>query len=210
MIVDYKPNPDRFPEVMQKLSDEKMYLYGNGKYAEEMRDILDKFHITIDGVLVSKSYYKKGNFGGDEIYEAETFLENVQEMFAIVSGFNVLIHKELTEKLVAEKCVKLIYVLNGIQVLWNNGFHFLNPKVYLIDNYYEVLVKRNLNYEYFKNNYALFTQTYDWLEDEKSKKIMEDYLRGHIELTNFPMQEVWETTDGENQYFPRELYCDYV
>ncbi len=148
---------------------------------------------------------KKKWGGAFKTYEAETFLENVQENVVIVAGFNVLLHKELTEKLIATSCIKKVYVLDGDQVLWANSFRFLNPKIFLIDNYYEGLIKRDLNYEYFMNNYALFAQTYDWLEDEKSKKTMEDYLRGHIELTNFPMMEVWETADVKKQYFPEDI-----
>ena len=62
--------------------------------------------------------------------------------------------------------------------------------MYLVDNYYAGLLKRNLNIHYFKENYTLFLQTYDWLEDEKSKRTMDAYLKGHIELTAFPMLDV--------------------
>lgn len=206
MFGEYRNTKERFPEGMRKLSGEdNIYLYGNGEYAREMIGILDKFHIAVKGVLVSGGYDAEAEFCSRAVYKAEEFFYGLKDAVVIVAGFNVLVHKQLTEKLVADSRVKSIYVLNGCQTVWNNGFRFPDPKVFLVDNYYEGLIKRDLNYKYFQENYELFRQTYDWLEDEKSKKTMEDYLRGHIELTNFPMTEVWETEDVEKQYFPEDV-----
>ena len=109
------------------------------------------------------------------------------------------------DRLIAEKFVKTIYVLNGCEIFWNNWNYVPDSKVFLIDNYYGGVIERNLNYEYFMDNRKNFQQTYIWLEDEKSRKTMLDYLRGHIELTNFPMREVWKVADVENQYFPEDI-----
>ncbi len=65
MIDSYKPNLDRLPEGIRKLSsEEKIYLYGNGGYAQRMLGILDKFHIVIEGILVSRKYYEEKMGGG--------------------------------------------------------------------------------------------------------------------------------------------------
>lgn len=122
-----------------------------------------------------------------------------------MAGFHAWRNKELTDRLIANGQVQKIYVLNGCDILWANDFIFPDPKIYLIDNYYETLIKRNLNWQYFKDNYTLFFQTYHWLEDEKSRKTMVCYLKGHIELKEFSMLEVWETADVEKQYFPEDL-----
>lgn len=196
----------RIPEGILKLKCEKeVYLYGNGTYAKDMLDILDEFEIDIQGVLVSKEFMSDENFYGNTIYAAEPFFDNLQRDIVIVAGFKILFHKSLTDCLIMNKNVKTIYVLNGCQVFWSNGAKFFDPKIFLIDSYYEKLMKRNLDYRYFKDNYVLFEQTYDWLEDEKSKRTMEDYLKGHIELKNFPMTNVWQINDIKNQYFPEDI-----
>ncbi len=206
MFGSYKEKAERIPEGIQKLKNEKnIYLYGNSVYAKEMLDILNQFHIVIKGILVSDGYSDADCFYNYKVYVAENFFLNTPEEIVLVAGFNVLVHEQLTEKLVAESKVKTIYVLNGCSILWCNSFKFIHPKVFLIDNYYQGLIKRNLNYKYFKENYSSFLETYNWLEDEKSKKTMEDYLRGHIELSNFPMKDVWETADVDKQYFPEDI-----
>lgn len=206
MFGDYEEKAERVPEGIQKLKSEKnIYVYGNSVYAKEMLDILKKFHIAIKGILVSEGFLNEDCFYNYKVNVADDFFLNTSEEVALVAGFNVLVHKQLTEKLAAENKVKIIYVLNGCGILWCNGFKFIHPKVFLVDNYYQGLIKRDLNYRYFKENFDSFLETYNWLEDEKSKKTMEDYLRGHIELSNFPMKEVWETADVDRQYFPEDI-----
>lgn len=206
MFGEYRNNECRIPEGIQKLSGEKnIYLYGNGEHARNVAGTLDRFGIAINCVLVSGEYYDGAEFCGHRVYEADSFLQGLDGEIVVVAGFDVLWHGRLTEKLVAEKHVKSIYVMDGCPTLWNNGWRFPHPKIFLVDNYYEGLIKRDLNYRYFKENFGLFRQTYDWLEDEKSRKTMEDYLRGHIELTSFPMTGVWETGDVEKQYFPEDI-----
>lgn len=207
MFGEYVAAADRIPEGIRRLKGEKeIYLYGNGIYAKEMLDILDSFRIKVEGVLVSREFVSKAeDFYGNRVYIGEEFLENNRKEIAVVAGFHVLGHRELTNRLTADKYVKTVYVLNGCQIFWSNGFRFVDSKVYLVDNYYAGLLKRNLNIHYFKENYTLFLQTYDWLEDEKSKRTMDAYLKGHIELTAFPMLDVWEREDVENQYFPEDI-----
>lgn len=46
----YRDNVSKTPEGIKRLSDEKnIYLYGNGLYAKEMLDILNKFQIRVKG-----------------------------------------------------------------------------------------------------------------------------------------------------------------
>lgn len=206
MLGNYESNPDRIPEGIKILSKEKaIYLYGNSNLAENIINTLDKFHIALEGILVSKEYYKESEFHHIAVYEAEDFIENAEKEIVLIAGFHIIAHKELTDKLLNEKMIKTIYVLNGAEMLFQNDFHFFAPKIFLIDNYYEGLIKRGLDYDYFKDNYEEFLQTYNWLEDSKSKKTMEDYLRGHIELIGFPMKEVWEIDDVKKQYFPEDV-----
>lgn len=206
MLGNYKENLDRIPEGIKILQKESsIYLYGNSILAEKALKVLYKFQINVDGVLVSKEYYRGNKFKNIDVYEAEAFFEEVETKITLVTGFHIIAHKELTDKLVKEDKIKTIYVLNGAEMLFQNDFHFFPPKIFLIDNYYEGLIKRGLDYDYFKENYEKFLQTYDWLEDDKSKKTMEDFLKGHIELTNFPMKEVWEIDDVKKQYFPEDV-----
>lgn len=149
MLINYNDNVDKIPQGIKKLKKEKeIYLYGNSSYAEKMKEILCEFSISIKGTLVSKEYYLVEPM----IYEAETFLKNLDKQIAIVAGFNISYHKKLLNKLIGEKNIKTIYVLNGCNLLWENNFEFFDPKIFLIDNYYTGLIKRNLNYNYFHDN----------------------------------------------------------
>lgn len=206
MFGNYRNNENRIPEGIKKLLNEKnIYLYGNAQYAKEMLDILNKFQIDIEGVLVSGKYWKEGEFYHKVVYKAEKFFAEFQEKIVLVAGFNILIHGELTKSLLEQDNIKAIYVLNGCQVLWQNGFQFPDSKIILMDNYYEGLIKRNLNYSYFMEHFPMFQQTYVWMADKTSKSVMDAYLKGNIELVDFPMKKLWKTDDVEKQYFPEDI-----
>ena len=170
-----------------------------------MLEVLDGFQVRVKGVLVSEKYWEKGEFCHLTMYKAERFFDGLQEEIVLVAGFNILVHSELTNTLLAQDQVKAIYVLNGCQMLWQNGFKFPDSRIVLVDNYYETLIKRDLNYAYFKENLPMFWQTYRWMTDDVSKRTMDAYLRGHFELAGFPMKELWETDDVEKQYFPEDI-----
>lgn len=206
MLKQYADNIERIPEGIKRLKKEKeLYLYGNSDYALEMLNRMRKYHIEIKGVLVSKEYYCEDLFEGYPVYEAEKYIENYNNQISIVAGFQVLVHIELVSNLCSCPNIGSIYILDGCGYLFCNQFRFPDSKIILIDSYYEGLIKRNLNREYYQEHYELFLQTYEWLEDEKSKLTMRDYLRGHIELAEFPMLEVWEHADVDNQYFPKDV-----
>lgn len=206
MLKKYTDRIERIPKGVKRLREEKeLYLYGNSDYALEMLNRMKKYHIQIKGVLVSKEYYFGESFEGYKVYEAEEYIENCKNSISIVPGFQVLVHTELVNNLCSNPNIHRIYILDGCGYLFCNHFRFPDSKIVLIDSYYEGLIKRNLNGEYYQKHYDLFLQTYEWLEDEKSKLTMVDYLCGHIELEEFPMLEVWKQEDADNQYFPEDV-----
>ncbi len=141
--------------------------------------------------------------GGREEYDTIT---KDKKNIVLVAGFDVLKYKKLLDRLLNEKAVKAVYVINGIGYLWNNDFKFpTDSKIHLIDNYYNTLLERELSFQYFQKNETVFEQTYEWLSDKLSKQTMEQYLEGHIELTNFPMKSFWKQEDVNDQYFPTDI-----
>lgn len=206
MLKEYTEKIERMPEGMKKLQEKKgLYLYGNSIYAVEMLNRMKKYHIEIEAVLVSKEYSFEDTFEGYPVYEAEKYIESCKEPISIVPGFSALKHTTLINHLSENNKIDQIFILDGCGYLFCNRFRFPKSKIVLIDSYYEGLIRRNLCREYYQENYDLFLQTYEWLEDEKSKKTMEDYLSGHIELTEFPMMEVWKQEDVDSQYFPEDI-----
>lgn len=203
MLNRYDNVIERIPQGVKKLQGiQNLYLYGNSSYAVEMLNRMKKWNIDIEGVLVSKEYSFEDTFEGYPVYEAEEYIKNCEKPISIVPGFWALKHTDLMENLCKSKKIDRIYIFDGCGYLWCNHFIFPESKIVLTDSYYEGLIKRNLCREYYQENYELFLQTYEWLEDEKSRKTMEAYVKGHIELTEFPMLDVWKQTDVDDQYFP--------
>lgn len=201
---EYNNYTERIPAGIRELQMEsRIYLYGNGAYADKIMDILEKYSIAIEAVVVSKEYYTGTAFRNNSVICYEELLRRTDSL-VVVAGFDILVHKDLTNKLIEEKKVKKVYELCGFNKFIYNGYSFLHPKVCFIDNYKGVFT-RNLTYDYFINNKALFEQTYDWLEDDKSKAVMEAYLEGHIELTSFPMRKFWTCQCRDNQYFSEDI-----
>lgn len=164
---------------------------------------MKKWNIDIRGVLVSKEYSFEDTFEGYPVYEAEEYIENCEEPISVVPGFWALKHTALMDNLCKSKKIDRIYIFDGCGYLFCNHFIFPESKIVLVDSYYEGLIKRDLCREYYQENYDMFLQTYEWLEDDKSKKTMEAYLKGHIELAEFPMLDVWQRTDVDDQYFAK-------
>lgn len=207
MLRRYAEEIGRVPEGIKKLRGigQDLCLYGNSDYAREMLERLNKWDIGIKAVLVSKEYAHEHTFEGYPVYEAEEYLKKCKEPVSVVPGFWALKHKELMENLCRNEKIEHIYIPDGCGYLFCNHFVFPDPKIVLIDSYYEGLIERNLCRDYYEENFEMFLQTYEWLADEKSKKTMEDYLTGHIELTEFPMMEVWKQEDVDDQYFPEDI-----
>lgn len=209
MLKRYPNEIPRIPEAIKKLQREnELYLYGNSEYALYVIKKMKEYQVEIKAVLVSKEYYQEDSFEGYSVYEADSFMENNSKPIAVVLGFGPFNHPKLVEKLCDYKMIDRIFILNGWNYLSCNHFCFPNyhgNKVFLIDDYYNRFLKRNLCKEYYEENYDAFRQTYEWLSDEKSKKTMESYLEGHIELKEFPMLEVWNENDVISQYFPEDI-----
>lgn len=209
MLKKYSNEISRIPKAVTRLQGEKeLYLYGNSEYALKMLNRMKEDHIEIKAVLVSKEYFHEDNFEGYHVYEAKSLIESSSEPINIVLGFWPLNHTELIKELCSCRMIERIFILEGCDyVFWNHSRFpkYIDDKVILIDDYYGRLLKRGLSRAYYEENYNLFLQTYEWLADEKSRKTMENYLEGHIELTEFPLLEVWQKEDVDNQYFPEDI-----
>lgn len=203
---EYNNYAERIPAGIRDLQMEgRVYLYGNGAYADQIMDILKRYSIAVEAVVVSKEYYNSIStaFRNNSVICYEELLRR-SDTLVVVAGFDILVHKDLTNKLIEEKKIQKVYELRGFNKFIHNGYSFLHPKICLIDNYNGVIT-RNLTYDYFISNKVLFEQTYDWLEDDTSKAVMEAYLEGHIELTSFPMRKFWTCQCSEDQYFAEDI-----
>lgn len=206
MLPVYDTPIERLPEGIKHLKKEThIYLYGDGGYARKALDELQRWKIMLDGVVVSSEYYTNARFGDWSVTKFEELMEKDVDAVTIVAGYNVLFHKELNNRILSYAKVKNLYVLNGCETLFGNGFNWLWPRMELVDSYYEGLLKRDLNPCYYHDNIIKFEETYDWLEDEKSRRTMELYLEGHITLKAFPMLEVWRQEDVADQYFADDI-----
>lgn len=222
---EYKECLPRIPEGIKELEKEtNIYIYG-WRNTDKVYQYLRKYDIAVKGTVFSKTFFSlrdlvyfylsaiwhlikkhgKKNVNSNSILDYST-IDKENEKIVLVAGFDILKYKGLTARLANEKKIKAIYVINGIGYLWSNDFRFpTNKKIYLMDNYYIGLIDRELSFRYFSENEALFKQTYGWMVDELSKQTMEQYLEGHIELTNFPMKDLWKQEDVNNQYFPFDI-----
>lgn len=207
MNIEFTVEKSRIPEGIKRLKEEeKIYLYGNQWRAEHIKKILDDFLIHLNGILVSRNFINNKIIKDDSAICYEDAHENLDDA-AIVAGYDIFAHADLTQKLIRDPRINKVYVFDfgGTMLFKLSDFNLSGSKIYIIDGYFETLSKRNLSYEYFNENKKLFEQTYEWLEDELSKKTMELYLKGHIELKNFPFQDICQKEDVENQYFPSDI-----
>lgn len=210
MLKKYTNEIPRVPKGIKKIQEvgEELYLYGNSTYARDVLSKLLKYQVKIKAVLVSKEFLSEDIFEGYSVYDANEYIENCIRPITIIAGFSAMKHGELVVQMCKNSKIEQIFILNGCEYLFWNHFRFPQSKVVLIDNYYDGqngLLERDLSREYYTLNYNLFLQTYEWLEDEKSKRTMEAYLSGHVELLEFPMLDVWKEEDVDNQYFPEDI-----
>lgn len=198
------------------------YLFIVDEDGMRILDQLMRYGISVSGLLYShrlsladvvfrtkmfvSNTFKRDRFKGCNIpkYRYENIRSNLKDAI-IVCGFSWK-YKGLWELLLNDESVSEMIVLEGAGYLYGNDFKFPdNKKVILIDNYFEIMNKRGLDYAYYVKNKNLFEQTYGWLGDEKSRKTMEQYLAGYIELKEFPFLDNWCVEDVEDQYFDKEL-----
>lgn len=201
MLYDFINIKQRIPEGIRKLKKENnLYLYGNGSYANYVYTQLMQWNININGVIVSDEYQTEQKF---HEFNVKLFSELNNMEINIIVGYDILKYEKLNEILLNSENIKRIYNLDGNRIFAHAKR--LRKDIILIDDYYRILLKRNLDYLYFKSKYCDFLQTYEWLMDEKSKMTMECYLQGHIELKDWPMISVWNESDIEAQYFPQDV-----
>lgn len=199
-------NVERIPETIQKLKKEKnIYVYGDGDLAHTIIQELHRWNIKVEGILVSEGRKQKDTLSGLVSEEIQEFIVHNDRKIVIIAGYSVYLHKELSKRILLLECVDKLIVWDGCGTLCSNHFLPLEDDMELLDNYYVGLIKRDLNYNYFKMNEDKFIQTYDWLSDVKSKNIMQLYLNGHINLNAFPIQSEWKIEDVINQYFPEDV-----
>lgn len=205
MWVKFTNNKNRIPEGIKILCEiDNLYLYGNGAYAEQIYTKLSRWSITLQGVIVSDEYYKEitydYKFHGLKVL---SFSEVKATRINLIAGYHILMHEDLNKFLVDSKNVEKIYYFEGLSIFDSNLQ--LRKDITLLDDYFRILLNRNLDYPYFQENYDKFSQTYSWLNDEKSKETMKCYLQGHIEVRSWPMLSVWDKDDVEMQYFPKDI-----
>lgn len=202
MLLEFKNNDGRIPESIDYLRKEKnLYLYGTGIYAEKVFAELEKWNVVFKGVIVSDTHYLEKNlFHGMKV---KLFDRIKDKKINIVAGYDILVHKELNKTLADSEVVEKVYYLDGYRVFVQDMRMWQD--IILMDSYYKRLLKRKLDYAYYHKNIDLFTQTYDWLEDDKSRITMNCFLRGHIEVKDWPMLPVWKMEDVEKQYFPDDI-----
>ncbi len=198
---EFLENKEKIPEGIQHLREEEnLYIYGNGMYAEGVYQILKEWNICVKGVLVSDEYFTSSVFHELEVF---TISDKRNERINVIAGYDIFKYENLNKKLLDLDNVGKIYSFEGMRSFLLQGD--IRKDIIVIDNYYKRLFKRELGYEYFQEHYEQFTQTYDWLDDELSKKTMECYLRGHIELKSWPMLPVWDKTRIKKQYFAEDI-----
>lgn len=135
-------------------------------------------------------------------YKAQTVFNAI----SVVVDFDITVYKSAWKKLLKDTKIKRIYFMKGISYFWmfDRGFE-PSSKVVLVDNYYNAVIDRALSYDYYIENSQGFEETLSWLNDDISKETEYNYLKGHIEMTPFPLKGLWEKEDVENQYFPDDL-----
>lgn len=196
-----KFNGESIPEYIKILKEEKgIWLLGKDR---SILEILLNFNVCIKGVIVSDEYYQQGEFYGFPVVKYSDWKSLKKE--TLVVTFNIKKHETFFKRILKSDKVEKVYIFNGTGMLLLSDFETENQKVFYIDNYFIGLMQRALTKDYYEKNIKAFEQTYNWLEDDLSKKIFENYLSGHIELKNFPMRSTWSKELMKNQYFPQDI-----
>lgn len=192
---------ESIPEYIKRLKElDGVWLVGEDKTVLE---VLLKFKVCIKGIIVSDEYYRQREYNGYSVVKYSEWETQGKE--TLVVAFNVKRHERFFEQVLESDKVENIYVFNGTGMMYLYDFDTKYQNVEYIDNYFDGLMQRGLTCDYYEENVKAFEQTYDWLEDELSKKVFENYLSGHIELKNFPMQSTWNKELMKNQYFPQDI-----
>lgn len=123
----------------------------------------------------------------------------------ILVDINIIKYPKLWDRIISNTMIDKAYIWNGISFFWINASFSCRDKVFIMDNYYNGVIDRNLSYEYYHDNQEKFDKTFEWLTDSLSRDTMENYLRGHIEMKPFSLKKQWEKDFIDNQYFPDDI-----
>lgn len=193
-------NPELEDIVLLKASNLPIFLYGNGSTAKRLLEEMDKFSISIKGIIVSDEYYNKENFEGYKVYSLSQIVDMGQKINIII-GYKWSKFSEITVRLSELTFVHNIFLWNGNDYIFNGGPKI--SKLKCMDLYPYQFRYRGITYQFIKNNIDKFMETYEWLEDDLSKKTMLCYLKGHANQTALSMKDV--CLPLQEQYFTKDI-----
>jgi FkbM family methyltransferase len=147
-------------------------IYGIGSYAEDLMKLFKKLDIKIDGACIDEEYIDDfpSLFYGMKVMTLENVCKEYADFNIIIGYSNYIIAKSKVERL-----VKL-------------------GAVYFIDDPHSIDF---FDYEYVMENLNGFENTYDLLQDEKSKEVFIAYINSKISGEPYCLQNVIT----EPQYF---------
>lgn len=195
---------NRIPEGIQKLKlEENLFIWGSN-YADKIINEIEKYDVKVDGIVGNIDFLKSNL---QETIFCETEVRAKRSRISIIVGFSWSKNLTLLADLCNDDLINHIYILEGAEYAWRMMYDqevklFKHQKMIFIDSYYKGLLKRGLDYNYYKANEEKFVETFQMLEDELSKETMIQYLNGHIKLSTFPMEKV---RDNSPQYYNKDI-----
>lgn len=157
VLEELKPLKDVQPEIAEKIKSHNLpvIIYGAGEVAGYVTNSLKKVNVEVSGYAVDAEYYKPN----------KTYLNKPLYNFAELSA-------------TPEKYVFVLGFSSTSRVK-----DFLNDKK-LIQYAITIVNIPQMNYEYIFENRDKFSETFNLLEDEFSKKTMVNFLRLRITLNH--------------------------
>ncbi len=181
IVEELKTLKDVRPEICEKIKSHNLpvIIYGAGIMADYITNDLKYYGVEIAGYAVDEKYFKPNQtYLNCPVYNFAE-LSATPNKYIFVLGFN-------DESMGTTRSVEFIQSKNFIH------YEFANSDV-----------AKGLNYEYISANRKKFTETFNWLADELSKKTMIEFLKAKITYDikcNFeiyhPSQYFNEVTNG--------------
>lgn len=169
-IVDV-PNRKQIDLTRLQKTDLPIYMYGAGSYAKDVTTFLERHSVGITGYGVDRKYVKKGQQFLDKNVTSIEDIYNNQHDFIVVIGFNDHIRARETLSLLQKR-----------------------PNIYFFDAPHQL---NFFDYSYISEHQDKFQQTYDWLEDDKSKEVFTSFINSKISGDPTPLYKLADF----NQYF---------
>lgn len=149
---------------------QKVFIYGAALTAKRICENLTKNNILIEGFFVDDCYFKKNLQIMDLPVFSTSYVMNSFEKFDIVIGF---------------------YEYKKAKEIMNNNEFQKKGSIFFFEE------REMFNFDFLKKNLNKFEETYNWLNDDKSKQIFIAYLKSR--LTGYPDELVEYCT--KPQYF---------